>query len=104
MIVRPEQSFLGLGVAVPDTLPGWLTDADLDFYTQELVTLPALYVVGDRDVTYRFPGGGPGTIDALRPWVPNLKHGVVLEGCGHWTQQERAEDVNRLLIEFLRSL
>ena len=29
---------------------------------------------------------------------------VILEGCGHWTQQERADDVNALLLEFLSQL
>jgi len=25
-----------------------------------------------------------------------------LKGCGHWTQQERAKDVNNALLEFLK--
>jgi len=29
---------------------------------------------------------------------------VILDGCGHWTQQERAADVNALLLEFLAGL
>ena len=60
--------------------------------------------VGDRDVVYHFPGGGPQMVDNLKRWVPNLKQGIVLEGCGHWTQQERPSAVNRLLLEFLASL
>jgi pimeloyl-ACP methyl ester carboxylesterase len=28
----------------------------------------------------------------------------VLEGCGHWVQQERATEVNGLLLEFLSGL
>jgi pimeloyl-ACP methyl ester carboxylesterase len=27
-----------------------------------------------------------------------------LPGCGHWLQQERPEEINRLLLEFLSSL
>jgi pimeloyl-ACP methyl ester carboxylesterase len=133
MIVRPEQSFLGIPRTAPERLPDWLTDEDIDFYTAEFqrtgfrgglnwyrnidrnweltapwtgagISAPALFVVGDRDVVYHFPGGGPGMIDGLRRSVPNLKQSVVLEGCGHWTQQERAAEVNRLLVEFLRSL
>jgi pimeloyl-ACP methyl ester carboxylesterase len=132
MIVGPNQSFLG-NVDVPDQLPAWITDADVDFYTAEFqrtgfrgglnwyrnndrnweltapwagaqVTVPALYVVGDRDVVYHFPGAGPQMVSSLPKFVPNLKQAVVLEGCGHWTQQERAEEVNRLLVEFLASL
>jgi pimeloyl-ACP methyl ester carboxylesterase len=36
--------------------------------------------------------------------VPNLTKSVILERCGHWTQQERPAEVNELLLEFLRSL
>jgi pimeloyl-ACP methyl ester carboxylesterase len=45
--------------------------------------VPALYVVGDRDLVYHFPGGGPQLVTNLSRSVPNLKQGVVLEGCGH---------------------
>jgi len=36
--------------------------------------------------------------------VPGLVKKVILPSVGHWTQQERPEEVNRLLIEFLRGL
>ena len=39
-------------------------------------------------------------IALMRPHVPNLE-GHLLEGCGHWTQQERPDDVNRLLLAWL---
>jgi pimeloyl-ACP methyl ester carboxylesterase len=29
---------------------------------------------------------------------------VIVPGCGHWTQQERPEDVNDLLLKFLDGL
>ena len=67
------------------------------------VTVPAAYIVGDRDVVYHFPGGKESVAN-LSTFVPQLKHGVVLEGCGHWTQQERPTEVNQVLIDFLRSL
>ncbi len=41
---------------------------------------------------------------ALETNVPNVKKKVVVEGAGHWIQQERPDEVNRLLIEFLKSL
>jgi pimeloyl-ACP methyl ester carboxylesterase len=36
--------------------------------------------------------------------VPQLRGNVILPGCGHWTQQERASEVNAAMIEFLRQL
>jgi pimeloyl-ACP methyl ester carboxylesterase len=132
MMVEPGRGFLS-EAAPPAQLPDWIGEADIDFYTSEFertgfagglnwyrnidrnweltapwagarVTVPALYVVGNRDVVYHFPGGGPQLVANLSRYVPDLKQAVVLEGCGHWTQQERPAEVNRLLLEFLRSL
>ena len=33
--------------------------------------------------------------------VPNLRKKALVPGAGHWIQQERPEEVNALLIEFL---
>ena len=118
--------------AEPPPLPGWLTDADVDFYTAEFtragfrgglnyyrnidrnwellapfdglkVTVPALYIAGDRDPVVRVPG-----MDRLIPnlgnFVPQLRGTIMLPGCGHWTQQERAGEVNSAMINFLRGL
>jgi len=119
------------GRELPKDLPGWLSDADVRFYTKEFersgfrgglnwyrnidrnweliapwknakIQVPALYMVGDRDLVYRFPGMDT-LIANLKNFVPKLDKTVVLEGCGHWTQQERAADVSAEIIRFLRS-
>jgi len=36
--------------------------------------------------------------------VPKLRPAIMLAGCGHWTQQERALEVSTAMIDFLRSL
>lgn len=116
----------------PETLPSWLTEADIDFYTKEFertgftgglnwyratdltwelmapfagepVTPPALYVAGDRDGVVSFPGMQQ-LIPNLKMFVPNLRQTIMLPGCGHWTQQERPDDVNKAMIEFIRGL
>jgi epoxide hydrolase A/B len=40
----------------------------------------------------------------LAKFVPQLRRTIMLPGCGHWTQQERAGEVNAAMIDFLRSL
>jgi pimeloyl-ACP methyl ester carboxylesterase len=40
----------------------------------------------------------------MRPWMPALRGFHLLPEAGHWIQQERPEEVNRLLLDFLRSL
>jgi pimeloyl-ACP methyl ester carboxylesterase len=67
------------------------------------VTVPALYVAGDRDLVVNFPGAQQ-LIANLKTFVPNLRETIMLPGCGHWTQQERAAEVNEAIIRFLREL
>jgi pimeloyl-ACP methyl ester carboxylesterase len=116
----------------PASLPNWLTEADLDFYVREFertgfrgglnwyrnidrnwellaplegakVTVPALYMAGDGDLIMAFPGMDR-VIANLANNVPQLRGKVILPGCGHWTQQERASEVNAAMIDFLREL
>ena len=116
----------------PSVLPAWLTDADLDFYAGEFaragfrgglnwyrnidrnwelmapfagakVNVPALYVAGDRDLVVAFRNMDK-TIANLAQYVPQLRGSIILPGCGHWTQQERAAEVNTAMIDFLRRL
>jgi pimeloyl-ACP methyl ester carboxylesterase len=114
----------------PDTLPAWLTEDDLDVYTSEFehsgfrgplnryrnvdrdwedlaafrgarIDVPALFVGGDRDGPTVW---GAPAIAAFGTTLPKLHRSIVLEGCGHWTQQERPAEVNEALLDFLRSL
>ena len=43
-------------------------------------------------------------IQNLSRFVPNLRKTVILPGCGHWTQQERPDEVNAELVSFLNGL
>ena len=60
-------------------------------------------MAGDKDMVVRFPGM-MRAIEGLKRDVPQLRETILLPGCGHWTQQERAEEVNAALIGFLRGL
>jgi pimeloyl-ACP methyl ester carboxylesterase len=114
----------------PEALPGWLTEADLDVYASEFehtgfrgplnryrnvdrdwedlaawrgasISVPALFVGGDRDGPTVW---GAGAIAAFPQTLPKLRGSIILEGCGHWTQQERPDEVNEALLDFLGSL
>jgi pimeloyl-ACP methyl ester carboxylesterase len=120
------------GAGAPTTLPPWLSEADIDFYAAEFkrsgfrgplnyyrnidrnwelmaafagapVTVPALYVAGDRDMVVSFPGTEQ-LLANLRNFVPALSKIQMLPGCGHWTQQERPSEVNTAMIDFIRGL
>jgi microsomal epoxide hydrolase/non-specific protein-tyrosine kinase len=45
----------------------------------------------------------PQGADGMEKYVPNLTKKLIKD-CGHWTQQEQPEEVNRLIIEFLKDL
>jgi pimeloyl-ACP methyl ester carboxylesterase len=114
----------------PDAMPGWLTEQDLDAYTREFeysgffgplsryrnvdrdfedlagfagrpISQPSLFIGGSRDGPTIW--GGPA-IERFPVTLPGLTRSEILDGAGHWIQQERAEQTNELLIEFLRAV
>lgn len=66
-----------------------LAAADYDIRT------PVLFIGAMDDVLIP-----PEMIENMRPMVRNLELWM-LEPCGHWTQQERPADVNRLIVDWL---
>lgn len=120
------------GREAPVKLPGWITETDVDHYVSEFtrtgfrgglnwyrnidrnwellapwagakVTVPALYVAGDRDLVMAFRGMDQ-LLPALEQVVPELRESIILPGCGHWTGQERPTEVNAAMLRFLQSL
>jgi pimeloyl-ACP methyl ester carboxylesterase len=114
----------------PPSLPAWVRESDIDVYVAEFtrsgfsgplawwrnidrgwelmapfagaaVTVPALYMAGERDFVAAVFSQDIAKQSAL---VPKLRPPIMLPGCGHWTQQERAPEVNTAMINFLRSL
>jgi len=113
--------------SLPDQLPTWLTEQDIDFFTSEFqrtgfqgglnwyrnidrnwelthflsgakIYQPALFLAGEVDAVITMYHE---SFDNLEHNVPNLKQKVLLPGAGHWIQQERSIEVNKLLIQFL---
>ena len=61
------------------------------------VLQPALMITAELDIVLR-----PELAVGMERWVPNLRRTVLIEGSGHWTQQEKPVEVNAALLEFLR--
>ncbi|TKB64861.1 MAG: alpha/beta hydrolase [Nitrospira sp.] len=116
----------------PAQLPIWLTETDLDTFATafvesgfrgglnyyrnldrnwrlqaslngKTVDIPALYMVGERDVGLSIPGMRE-LIAAMPGLVPMLKEPIFLPGCGHWAPQERPQQVSTAILDFVRSL
>ncbi len=115
---------------VTEVLPDWLTEDDLDFYAGEFertgfrgalnryrnvdrdwqdlqpwrgapIVVPSLFVGGEYDGPTRW---GNRAISRFPDTLPDLRGNHILPGCGHWVQQERADEINRLLVDWLTSL
>ena len=45
---------------------------------------------------------GKAPLEAMKTTVPNLERQVLIEGAGHFIQQERPQQVNAALIQFIQ--
>jgi pimeloyl-ACP methyl ester carboxylesterase len=120
------------GMPDPNPFPAWLTPADLDYYVGELqrsgfrgplnryrtsdldfaqqaavadrkVKQPAAFIAGSLEPVLRFVPG-VDLIAKMREQLDDLRLVRLIEGAGHWVQQERPDEVNGALLEFLRGL
>lgn len=112
----------------PDAPPGWISDDELAHYVSEFgrtgftgalnwyrnydrnwestpaladarITVPALFIGGTAD-----PIGPTMNPARAREVVAGPYTERWISGAGHWVQQERPDDVNRMLLEFLREV
>lgn len=129
---KPAGATLLEGMVDPGDFPTWLTKTDEDYYVAEFtgsgffgplsryrnherdfrwlqqfadrrIEQPALFIGGSKDPATKLFGAIADPIAMMRPMVP-LVEGHILDGCGHWTQQERPAEVNALLLDWLRRL
>jgi pimeloyl-ACP methyl ester carboxylesterase len=111
-----------------DELPSWLTQDELDHYVTEFartgfrggvswyrnldrnwsimephaedkVTIPSLFLTGAQDPVNMM---SPSTV--MDGWLDDHRGSIVVRDAGHWVQQEKPDEVNAALLDFLRSL
>ncbi|MFF7371720.1 alpha/beta fold hydrolase [Streptomyces tricolor] len=111
-------------------LPSWLGERDLDVYAGEFertgltgalnryrnmdrdwadlagyagapIRQPSLFIGGARDASLAWLADA---VKACPETLPGLGGSHVLDGCGHFVQQERPDETNRILIDWLASL
>jgi pimeloyl-ACP methyl ester carboxylesterase len=116
----------------PDPLPAWLTEEDVAYYAEQFrisgfrgplnryrnqerdhamlpelselkVEPPALFIAGTRDPVLHFVPG-LNLADLMDRFYTDLRGKVLIEGGGHWIQQERPHEVNAAILDFLSKL
>jgi pimeloyl-ACP methyl ester carboxylesterase len=124
-----EQKFIDTAF-MPAALPKWLTDQDIDVFTEAFertgfrggvnwyrnidrnweltpflsgakIQQPSLFIAGELDGVIAM---SRGAFDNLEKNMPNLKQKILIPGAGHWIQQERPQEVNNLIAGFLKKL
>jgi pimeloyl-ACP methyl ester carboxylesterase len=131
LFVEDGKGFLGDASAIRP-LPDWLTEADLAYFSEayrksgfrgglnwyrnidrnwELtapwqdaqIAQPSLFIAGSNDSVITGLIGAKRVADMERV-LPNLTQKLIIDGAGHWVQQERASEVNAALIGFIRGV
>lgn len=119
------------GMVDPSPFPSWLPAGEIDYLVSEFegsgfrgplnryrnfhrdfafmskfagqkIEQPALFMAGDRDVGIRMFGRDVET--RMRANFGDLRGFHLIEGAGHWNQQENPEATNRLLLDWLKGL
>ncbi len=130
--VLPENGGFLDNTVDPERLPAWLSEADLDWFAGEFsrtgfrgglnwyrnlarnwrltapwhgqpIAQPSMFLAGTRDGVLKFPASMQ-QIEAFPRTLPGIRGCHLIDGAGHWVQQERADEVNQRLLEFLRGL
>ena len=128
---RPDEGMLD-DLPDPAALPEWLTEWDIDYYVSQFqkngfrgplnryrnqqrdwerltalsgarITRPACFIAGRRDGVLKFVPNFD-LVENMKRWVDDLRVCEIMDGAGHWIQQERPQEVSRLLLGFLATL
>ena len=75
--------------------------ADLQTYSGRTIDVPALFISGKSDWgVFQMPGA----FERMQSTACTQMRGVhLIDGAGHWVEQEQPEEVSRLLIQFLQN-
>jgi pimeloyl-ACP methyl ester carboxylesterase len=124
LFIADGKGFLG-DVSAITPFPDWLSEADISYFSEiyrktgfrgglnwyrnidrnweltapwqsALIAQPSLFIAGSNDAVVTSLMGGKRVADMERV-LPNLRQKLIIDGAGHWIQQERAVEVNARL-------
>jgi pimeloyl-ACP methyl ester carboxylesterase len=65
-------------------------------FANRRIEQPAMFLTGERDPVRKFMPA-----EAMHGWVTDMRAEHLIDGAGHWVQQERPAEVNAALLQFL---
>ncbi|CAN4105969.1 unnamed protein product [Withania somnifera] len=116
----------------PSALSSWLSEEELDYYAKKFeqtgytgavnyyrafplnweltapwtgaqVKVPTKFIVGELDLVYHIPGAKEYIHNGgFKKDVPLLEEVVVLEGAAHFVNQERPDEINKHIYDFIQ--
>lgn len=128
LYVTEGKGFLG-NISPVGKLPDWLSEADIAYFAKAYgksgfrgglnwyrnidrnwdltapwqgaqIHQPSLFVAGSKDSVITGLIGAK-RVTELERVLPDLRQKLIIDGAGHWVQQERPDEVNAALIGFL---
>ncbi len=113
------------GAAVPDGLPAWIGPDEFAVYVEQFTSsgffgplswyrnldadfeitkdlappaMPTAFIGGTRDgvIAHR-----PDYVEAMSTLLPDFRGTIMIDGAGHWTQQEKPAEFNAALLDLL---
>lgn len=67
------------------------------------MTVPTKFIIGDLDLNYHMPGLKEYMLgEAFKRDVPLLEEVVVMKDVAHFAHQEKPDEVNKHIIDFLQ--
>jgi pimeloyl-ACP methyl ester carboxylesterase len=130
LYISEGKGFLG-NISPVAKLPDWLSETDIAYFTEAYrksgfrgglnwyrnldrnwdltapwqgaqIHQPSLFVAGSKDSVITGLIGAK-RVTELERILPNLRQKLIIDGAGHWVQQERPDEVNAALISFLKN-
>ena len=128
---KPVDADMLSDIQPPDQLPEWISEADIAIYASsfeasgfrgalnryrnfrrdhellralpsQVIRQPAMFMGGVVDPALRMFPFDP--VEAMAPNFSDLRGSRLLDGIGHWIQQEAPDTVNDALLEFLSGI
>ncbi|KAL5701331.1 hypothetical protein ACHQM5_026677 [Ranunculus cassubicifolius] len=132
-VMSPRAKHSSHSAGPPPPLPSWLSQEDIDYYASKFnqkgftgplnyyrnfdtnweltapytgaqIKVPTKFITGNEDMVYTTPGHKEYIHgNAFKEDVPFLQDVIVMEGAGHFINQEKPDEITKHIYEFIKN-